>query len=164
MQKGERISDGEHRLEVRINDEELVKLIKLQRSTGFTKTRIIRDLIDGAEVKPVMSEEFRKVYIELNRIGTNLNQITYNFNSTHFFDWRGFEDCTNEIKEQISNLFYIEVCQTLGRGQSKSDWKHTLSDNLYTYLDECEDFPQFIEKLFSECEKYYQKESDKKLQ
>ena len=49
MQKGERISDGEHRLHLYINDEEFVKLIKLQRSTGFTKTRIIRDLIDGAE-------------------------------------------------------------------------------------------------------------------
>lgn len=158
LRKGERISDGQHRLHLYINDDELVKLTELQRQTGFTKTKIVRDLIDGTEVKPVMSDDFRKVYVELNRIGTNLNQVTYNFNSTNFLDWRGFEDCVRQIREEISKIFYIEVCQTLGKGKTKSDWKHTLSDNFYTYLDECADFPKFLERLILESERYYKRE------
>ena len=60
-----------------LSDKDKHKLDRLAEKSGLTKTTVLTKLIQGCEIKPLPTKELQKIYMELNHIGTNINQIAY---------------------------------------------------------------------------------------
>ena len=64
-----------------MNDVEKKKLEQDAALAGLTKTHLLRSLIMGLRIKPRPPIELRDVYIAINRIGVNINQIARKANA-----------------------------------------------------------------------------------
>ncbi len=62
-------------LSVRMAPEERERLLRLCRESGLSVSALIRSRIDGVEIRPREPEELHDLYVEINRIGNNVNQI-----------------------------------------------------------------------------------------
>ncbi len=71
-----------YRVEIRLNDNEDIKLHNLMRETGFNASQLIRSLILHTEIKTRPPDEYPKLLRELSAIGNNVNQIARKANST----------------------------------------------------------------------------------
>ena len=76
-------------LRVRITGEEKDKIADFCRKNKITKSEYIRNLIDQSDKKTVRiitgieRELFDDIHYELQKVGTNINQIAYFFNLQH---------------------------------------------------------------------------------
>lgn len=68
-------------LSVRLKPTEHLKLKQLCRDSGLPVSTVIRKLIAGAEVRPRRTKELKELYLAVNRIGTNINQIARKTNA-----------------------------------------------------------------------------------
>ena len=66
---------------LRLNEAERQKLEQDTTLSGLSKTDYIRSLIVGAEIKPRRPAELRELYLAVNRIGVNINQIARKANA-----------------------------------------------------------------------------------
>lgn len=64
-----------------MNDVEKQKLEQDAALAGITKTDLLRSLIMELRIKPRPPIELRDVYIAVNRIGVNINQIARKVNA-----------------------------------------------------------------------------------
>lgn len=66
-----------NKLNFYVEDEVRGKLEKLTKESGLTMTTVVSKLIMNREIRPLPTEELRRIYKELNHIGCNINQIAY---------------------------------------------------------------------------------------
>lgn len=71
----------DHFLSVRLRTAEQEKLKQLCEQSGQSASFIIRDLIMGTEIKPRRPAELKELYLAVNRIGVNINQIVRKANA-----------------------------------------------------------------------------------
>lgn len=64
-----------------MNDTEKRKLEQDAALAGITKTDLLRSMIMGLQIKQRPPVELRDVYIAVNRIGVNINQIARKANA-----------------------------------------------------------------------------------
>jgi predicted DNA-binding protein len=62
-------------LSVRLNPEEQEKLQRICEASGLSASRVVRKWITGTEIQPRHPEGLKELYLAVNRIGTNINQI-----------------------------------------------------------------------------------------
>lgn len=86
---------------VRLSQKEKSFLKKQADLCGLKMEPYIRRLIAGKEVKPLPSEEFLKIYKELNHIGNNINQIARIANSNRYISGEKI----NELDEMLSDIW-----------------------------------------------------------
>lgn len=68
-------------LSVRMTKKERAHLDRLCRESGLTISNTVRACINGAEIRPRRPLEIKSLYTEINRIGTNINQIARSVNA-----------------------------------------------------------------------------------
>lgn len=82
-------------------EDEAKRLRKKASLVGLTESALVRSLLDEYYPKEKPPKEFYDLIIELNRIGTNLNQIAHIVNMTKKIDEYRYEVNVNELKELI---------------------------------------------------------------
>lgn len=88
-------------LSVRLKPAEHQKLKQLCQNSRLPASTVIRQLITGAEVRPRRSKELKELYLAVNRIGTNINQIARKANA-------GFAT-RNDMQELLYLMGQIEL-------------------------------------------------------
>ena len=68
-------------LSVRISKAEREHLNELSRKSGLSLSNTIRACISGAQLRERQSAEVGALYVEINHIGTNINQIARKMNA-----------------------------------------------------------------------------------
>ena len=153
MKKGQRISDGEHRIEFKCNNDEYYKLHQLTQNNGVTRTQILRNLINNKK-EPLMSfEEVRKYYEALNKIGNNINQISAKYNTMGFLDIKGLQKQLDEVGEVNHSLFMLLMTGELGNGKETADWKKQVSK----ILKESKNPADFLAIFWQKSSNFYKK-------
>ncbi len=66
---------------VRLNAAEREKLRQLCAVSGLPVSAVLRELISGVTIRQRPPGELHELYREINRIGTNINQITRKVNA-----------------------------------------------------------------------------------
>ena len=97
----------QHKIEVRLNDEEYFKLEDTISKMKTNRSEYLRKLIVGTRIKEKPPDEFYKYMKEFSLMGSNLNQIAERINTiTKIEDWE-YEEI--EPKEFISQLKRLRV-------------------------------------------------------
>ena len=68
-------------LSVRMTEKERKHLDELAEKSGLSLSNTIRACINGTELRERQSAEIKDLYTEINRIGTNINQIARKINA-----------------------------------------------------------------------------------
>lgn len=68
-------------LSVRLTETERKHLDELAEKSGLSLSNTIRACINGTELRERQSAEIKDLYTEINRIGTNINQIARKINA-----------------------------------------------------------------------------------
>jgi hypothetical protein len=66
---------------VRLDPEEQEKLRRICEASGLSASRVVRKWIAGTEIQPRHPEGLKELYLAVNRIGTNINQIAWAVNA-----------------------------------------------------------------------------------
>lgn len=66
---------------LRLNEKETNMLSANAKRCGLTKTAYLRRLISSTPIRENQSKEIRELYLEINRIGNNINQIARSVNA-----------------------------------------------------------------------------------
>ena len=97
----------QHKIEVRLNDEEYVKLEDTISLMGTNRSEYLRKLIVGTRIKEKPPDNFYKYMKEFSLMGSNLNQIAERINTiTKIEDWE-YEDI--DPKEFIKQLKRLRI-------------------------------------------------------
>ena len=70
-----------HMVSARLTGEEWQKLRKLCAVSGLPVSAVLRELICGVTIRQRPPKELHDLYTEINRIGTNINQIARKANA-----------------------------------------------------------------------------------
>ena len=69
------MTDKDYFLSVRLKPDDQQKLKHICETSGLPASTVIRKLIAGTEIKPRRPEGLKELYLAVNRIGVNINQI-----------------------------------------------------------------------------------------
>lgn len=73
--------DTAYELCLRLNADEAKKLMKDAKRCGLSRSAYLRALIMKTQVKECQTKELRDLYAEINKIGSNINQIARSVNA-----------------------------------------------------------------------------------
>ena len=73
-----------HMISVRLTDAERRKLSQICAVSGLPVSAAIREMIGGVTIRQRPPQEFHDLYVEINRIGNNINQIARAVNARGF--------------------------------------------------------------------------------
>ena len=97
----------QHKIEVRLNDDEYFKLEDTISLMGTNRSEYLRKLIVGTRIKEKPPDDFYKYMKEISLMGSNLNQIAERINTiTKIEDWK-YEDI--DPKEFIKQLKRLRI-------------------------------------------------------
>ena len=97
----------QHKIEVRLNDEEYFKLEDTISLMGTNRSEYLRKLIVGTRIKEKPPDNFYKYMKEFSLMGSNLNRIAERINTiTKIDDWE-YEDI--DPKEFIKQLKRLRI-------------------------------------------------------
>ncbi|MEG0357306.1 MAG: plasmid mobilization relaxosome protein MobC [Christensenellaceae bacterium] len=68
-------------LSIRMSLQEKEHLDKLCEESGLNSSTLIRNLIEGTQIRPRRAKEIGELYKEINAIGVNINQIARSVNA-----------------------------------------------------------------------------------
>ena len=95
----------QHKIEVRLNDEEYFKLEDTISKMETNRSEYLRKLIVGTRIKEKPPDEFYKYMKEFSLMGSNLNQIAERINTiTKIEDWEYEEIEPKEFIRQLKRL------------------------------------------------------------
>lgn len=92
----------QHKIEVRLNDEEYFKLEDTISKMGTNKSEYLRKLIVGTRIKEKPPDDFYKYMRDFSLMGSNINQIAEKINSAALGIY--FEEEDTDPKELIRQL------------------------------------------------------------
>ncbi len=75
------MSNKEYFLSVRLNSKDRARLREICQATGLSPSVAIRRLIAGANLQPNKAKDMKPLYAEINKIGSNINQIARSVNA-----------------------------------------------------------------------------------
>ena len=70
-----------HMISVRLTDAERRKLSQICAVSGLPVSAVIREMIGGVTIRQRPPQELHDLYVEINRIGKNINQIARKANA-----------------------------------------------------------------------------------
>lgn len=95
----------QHKIEVRLNDEEYFKLEDTISLMGTNRSEYLRKLIVGTRIKEKPPDDFYKYMKEISLMGSNLNQIAERINTiTKIEDWEYEDTDPKEFIKQLKRL------------------------------------------------------------
>ena len=87
-----------HMVSVRLTDAERRKLSQICAVSGLPVSAVLRQLISGVTIRQRPPKELHDLYAEINRIGTNINQIAKVANT-----------CGHISKEEIASIVQMQA-------------------------------------------------------
>ena len=98
------MNQKKHMISARLTEPELQRLNELRQISGLSVSRIVRKWIAGEKLQPRRPEEIHDLYVEINRIGTNINQIARKANAGFATkdDIRQLKFLMRTIEEKVS--------------------------------------------------------------
>lgn len=100
----------QHRVDLRLSNEEYEKLQQLSQATGYSVSGILRAMLDGYQLKKRPTDELIEFNRQLLLIGTNLNQIAAKANSLGLLDapyYRQQAEKLNKLRLQLYERFLM---------------------------------------------------------
>ena len=95
----------QHKIEVRLNNEEYFKLEDTISLMGTNRSEYLRKLIVGTRIKEKPPDDFYKYMKEFSLMGSNLNQIAERINTiTKIEDWEYEDTDPREFIKQLKRL------------------------------------------------------------
>ncbi len=95
----------QHKIEVRLNDEEYFKLEDTISLMGTNRSEYLRKLIVGTRIKEKPPDDFYKYMKEFSLMSSNLNQIAERINTiTKIEDWEYEDTDPKEFIKQLKRL------------------------------------------------------------
>ena len=95
----------QHKIEVRLNDEEYFKLEDTISLMGPNRSEYLRKLRVGTRIKEKPPDDFYKYMKEFSLMGSNLNQIAERINTiTKIEDWEYEDTDPKEFIKQLKRL------------------------------------------------------------
>lgn len=74
-------TNKEYMVSVRLTAAERQKLTQICTVSGLPVSAVLRELICGVTIRQRPPQELHELYLEINRIGTNINQIARKANA-----------------------------------------------------------------------------------
>lgn len=74
-------TNKEHMISVRLTDAERRKLSQICAVSGLPVSAAIREMIGGITIRQRPPQELHELYVEINHIGNNINQIARKANA-----------------------------------------------------------------------------------
>ena len=81
----------------RLNEAQYRKLEFLCKKTGFSQYKVLRQLLDEAELKERPSADYRDLCRRMDRIGNNINQIARRVNTNRSANRRDVAELVSEF-------------------------------------------------------------------
>ena len=81
----------------RLNEAQYRKLEFLCKKTGFSQYKVLRQLLDEAELKERPSADYRDLCRRMDRIGNNINQIARRVNTNRSANGRDVAELVSEF-------------------------------------------------------------------
>ena len=75
------MNEEPYKICLRLNADEVQKLITNAKACGLTRTAYLRRLLNGYDLKPRPSAELEALRTEIHQIGNNINQIARKANA-----------------------------------------------------------------------------------
>lgn len=75
------MNEEPYKICLRLNADEVQKLITNAKACGLTRTAYLRRLLNGYDLKPRPSTELEALRTEIHQIGNNINQIARSVNA-----------------------------------------------------------------------------------
>ena len=75
------MNEEPYKICLRLNADEVQKLITNAKACGLTRTAYLRRLLNGYDLKPRPSAELEDLRTEIHQIGNNINQIARSVNA-----------------------------------------------------------------------------------
>ena len=75
------MNEEPYKICLRLNADEVQKLITNAKACGLTRTAYLRRLLSGYDLKPRPSAELEALRTEIHQIGNNINQIARSVNA-----------------------------------------------------------------------------------
>ena len=88
----------------RLDEAQYLKLEYLRRKTGFSQYKILRRLLDEAELKERPSADYRDLCRRMDRIGNNINQIARRVNTNRGANGRDVAELLSEFANLKSEI------------------------------------------------------------
>ena len=88
----------------RLDEAQYRKLEYLCRKTGFSQYKILRRLLDEAELKERPSADYRDLCRRMDRIGNNINQIARRVNTSRGANGRDVAELLSEFANLKSEI------------------------------------------------------------
>ena len=95
------MNEEPYKICLRLNADEVQKLITNAKACGLTRTAYLRRLLNGYDLKPRPSAELEALRTEIHQIGNNINQIARVANTCGYVR----QSDLNEIKEMQSRIW-----------------------------------------------------------
>ena len=89
-----------------LSEEEYAELKQLSEKSGFSMTKVIRQMITSGELRQRPDADFRELARAVDRIGNNYNQLAYRANRTGMVgndDWLQSHILLTQIRQEIVN-------------------------------------------------------------
>ena len=102
-----------HMISVRLTDAERRKLSQICAVSGLPVSAAIREMIGGVTIRQRPPQELHDLYVEINRIGKNINQIVRKANAG-FATKEDMVDfakptCRTSVQSCLMNCFF-QIC------------------------------------------------------
>lgn len=90
-------------ISARLTEQEHQRLNELCAISGLRPSSMIRKWLNGERLQPRRAEETHELYVEINRIGTNINQIARKANASFATreDMRKLKFLMGSIEEKL---------------------------------------------------------------
>lgn len=96
-----------HRVEVRLNDEDYLFLMNNVEQSGMTREAYLRSLIKLLQPRGKPSEDYINVFVQLKRIGNNINQLTMLAHQTQSIDMVRLKDELFQLERVTAEIKMI---------------------------------------------------------
>jgi hypothetical protein len=90
-----------HRVEVRLDDAEYAKFMRVVARSGITQQAFLRHIIGGYAPKEKPPPDYFAMTTELRRVGNNLNQIARAANAHGIADPKAYEENAKLCRETL---------------------------------------------------------------
>ena len=100
------MANQDYFLSVRLKPDDQRKLEALCETSGLPASTVVRELISGTEIKSRRPMELKELYLAVNRIGVNVNQIARKANAGFATrsDMRELLFLMRKIEEKMSRI------------------------------------------------------------
>lgn len=94
-----------YRVHVYLDEYEYQRLNVLVANTGLSREQVLRDMINGLQVKEAPQMQFDEILRKLTRAGSNINQIATTLHAYGFVDEPKLDEVLEAI-HHIEDMFY----------------------------------------------------------